>query len=108
MKLMDIKCGSGFYNWTEYREKATRAEVWTENGTRIDGANRGDRHDNGITVYRPDSIPRKIKNKIINKLYIIVDTEDRQTITAINAIYGHYPETVNQWHEIQHAGGPTT
>ena len=96
MKIQDIKCGSGFYNWTEYREKAVQAEIWTETGHRIDGANRGDRHDNGVTVYRPDSIPRKIKNKVINKLHIIVSAEDCQTITAIYAKYGHYPDHIER------------
>ena len=96
MQLKDIKCSSGFYNWTEYKAKAVQAEVWTESGTRIDGANRGDRHDNGITVYRPDSIPRKHRNRVINKLFIIVDKDDRQTIKGFTAVYGHYPDRIEQ------------
>ena len=36
MTINDIRCGSGFYNWTEYRERATQAQIWTENGHRID------------------------------------------------------------------------
>lgn len=96
MTLKDIKCGSGFYNWTDYREKATRAQVWTDTGHRIDGTNRGDRHDYGITVYRPDAIPRKHHGRTLRDLLIQVSAADRQTITAIVATYGHYPETVEK------------
>lgn len=96
MTIHDIKCGSGFYNWTEYRERATRAEVWTETGHRIDGANRGDRPDRGITVYRPEFIPRTVKGKALRKLHIYVSADDRQTVTGIMATYGHYPETITR------------
>ena len=98
MTTKEIKCGSGFYNWAEYREKATQAEIWTENGHRIDGANRGDRHDNGVTVYRPDCVPRTHKGRKLAKLYITVSAEDRETITEIIAHYGHYPEHVDVLH----------
>ena len=94
MTLNDIRCGSGFYSWAEYREKATRAEIWTDRGYRIDGANRGDRHDNGITVYRPAEIPRTYRRKTLRKLYVIISDADRQTITGITATYGDYPEQV--------------
>ena len=96
MTINDIRCGSGFYNWTEYRERATQAQIWTENGHRIDGANRGDRHDNGITVYRPAFIPRTHRGKRLRDLCVYVSTEDRQTITGIIATYGHYPDTITQ------------
>lgn len=96
MTINEIKCGSGFYNWAEYRERATHAEIWTENGHRIDGANRGDRHDNGVTVYRPEFIPCTVKGKTLQKLHIYVSAEDRQTVTGITATYGHYPETVTR------------
>ena len=96
MTFNDIRCSSGFYSWTEYRERATQAQIWTENGYRIDGANRGDRHDNGITVYRPAFIPRTHRGKRLRDLCIYVSTEDRQTITGIIATYGRYPETITQ------------
>lgn len=97
MTLKEIKATGDFLDrWSEYREKATRAQVWTENGHRIDGANRGDHHDNGITVYRPDAIPRKHRGRILRDLLIQVSTADEQTITAIVATYGHYPETVEK------------
>lgn len=96
MTLKDITCGSGFYSWAEYRERATHAEIWTAIGHRIDGANRGDRHDNGITVYRPEFIPRTYRGKSLRNLHVEVSPDDMQTITGICATYGTYPETITQ------------
>ena len=55
MTINDIRCGSGFYNWTEYRERATQAQIWTENGHRIPSAYCADRYAMRITFQKPGS-----------------------------------------------------
>lgn len=68
------------------------SEVWTNRGYRIDGANRGDRHDYGVLMMRPDTVERKSRGKRLHNMTVIVDDADRERVDYIVASYGRYPE----------------
>ena len=68
------------------------SQVWTNRGYRIDGANRGDRHDYGVLMMRPDTVERKSRGKLLRSMTIIVNDTDRERVEYIVADYGTYPE----------------
>lgn len=94
MTRSDIHIYSGYDSWTDFISNTAQAEIWTEDGHRIDGACRGDRPDYGITVLRPEFIPRTKRHRVLKWLYIQVDATDRETITGICAHYGSYPDII--------------
>ena len=68
------------------------SEVWTNRGSRIDGANRGDRPDYGVLLMRPETVDRKSRGKLIRKMTVIVNDADRERVEYIVARYGNYPD----------------
>ena len=99
MKLNDLRCGSGFY-----KDGATSyAQVWTDNGHRIDDGNRY--RCDAIILLRPDCVPMKDKGKRLARMTVVVQNEDRETILFITADYGRFPDNHSvrilpetQWH----------
>ena len=80
--------------WREFTRTCARAEIWTDDGHRIDGANRGDRTDLGITIARPQEIAQRIGNRALMRLIVTIDHADRQTIKQISARYGTWPDEI--------------
>jgi len=92
MNLKELTMTSGFYNWTDVKERSMMGEIWTDRGSRIDGANRGDRHDYGRMMLRPEFISKKSKGKLLRKMTVIVNDADRDRVEYIIGNYGTYPE----------------
>lgn len=67
------------------------AEIWSDNGTRLDGVNRGDRKDYGILYKRPSFIPRKHRGKLITRLIVTVHGSNKMQPINYVATYGGYP-----------------